>query len=148
MAEYEFVKHQKVGLKENPTLNEHWLQARIADDPSILGLGDLVLKDRERKQPHAGRLDLLLQDDVNHRYEVEIQLGRCDESHIIRTIEYWDIERKRYPQYDHVAVIIAEDITSRFLNVISLFNGFIPLVAIQLNAVQIGNQISLVRLFR
>ena len=31
-------------------------------------------------------------------------------------------------QYDHTAVV-AEDITSRFLNVISLFNGSIPLVA-------------------
>ena len=30
-----------------------------------------------------------------------------DESHIIRTIEYWDIERRRYPQYEHVAVIVA-----------------------------------------
>jgi hypothetical protein len=29
---------------------------------------------------------------------------------------------KRYPQYDHCAVLIAE-FTSRFLNVISLFNG-------------------------
>ncbi len=60
---------------------------------------------------------------------MEIQLGKTDESHIIRTIEYWDIERKRYPQYDHVAVIVAEDITSRFLSVIGLFNGAIPLVA-------------------
>jgi hypothetical protein len=23
------------------------------------------------------------------------------ELHVIRAIEYWDIERKRYPQYDH-----------------------------------------------
>jgi hypothetical protein len=28
--------------------------------------------------------------------------------------------------YEHTAVIVAEDVTSRFLNVISLFNGFIP----------------------
>jgi hypothetical protein len=68
------------------------------------------------RDTYTGRLDLLLQDvDTNRRYEVEIQLGKTDESHIIRTIEYWDIERKRYPQYDHCAVIIAEDITSRFL---------------------------------
>lgn len=53
------------------------------------------------------------------------------------------MERKRYPQYDHVAVLIAEDITSRFLNIISLLNGFIPLVAIQLNAIQIGDLIAL-----
>jgi hypothetical protein len=105
----------------------------------------LVLKDKERIQPKAGRLDLLLQDpDTNRRYEVEIQLGKTDESHIIRTIEYWDIEKKRYPQYDHCAVIIAEDITSRFLNVISLFNGFIPLIAIQMNAYKFGNEIGLV----
>jgi hypothetical protein len=75
---------------------------------------------------------------------VEIQLGKTDESHIIRTIEYWDLERKRYPQYDHVAVLVAEGITSRFLNIISLFNGYIPLIAIQLNAIQIRSLITLV----
>jgi hypothetical protein len=75
---------------------------------------------------------------------VEIQLGATDESHIIRTIEYWDIERKRYPQYEHTAVIVAEDITSRFLNVISLFNGMIPLIAIQMKALRAGNQVGLV----
>jgi len=45
--------------------------------------------------------------ESTRRYEVEIQLGATDESHIIRTIEYWDIERKRYPQYEHTAVIVA-----------------------------------------
>jgi hypothetical protein len=82
--------------------------------------------------------------ESNRRYEVEIQLGKTDESHVIRTIEYWDIERKRYPQYDHCAVIVAEDVTSRFLNVISLFNGFIPLIAIQLSALRVGDAVSLV----
>ena len=33
-----------------------------------------------------------------------------------------------------MAVLVAEDITGRFLNVISLFNKAIPLVAIQLRA--------------
>ena len=145
MRELKYVKPERIFLKRHPDLNERWVQERIAQDPAILGLGDLVLKDKERSQPHAGRLDLLFQEnDSNQRYEVEVQLGSTDESHIIRTIEYWDIERKRYPQYDHVAVIVAEDITSRFLNVISLFNGFIPLVAIQLQAFQIGDQVMLV----
>lgn len=145
MTHLKYVKFDRLSLKNHSEFNEKWLQDRIADDPSILGLGDLILKDKERLQPKAGRLDLLMQDsDTNRRYEVEIQLGSTDESHIIRTIEYWDLERKRYPQYDHTAVIVAEDITSRFLNVISLFNGFIPLVAIQLNAIKIGDQVSLV----
>ena len=62
----------------------------------------------------------------------------------MRTLEYWDIEKKRYPQYDHTAVIVAEEITGRFLNVISLFNGFIPIVAIQMRAIKLGDQISLI----
>ena len=142
---YKYVKHQKLVLKTHPDFNEKWVQEKIAEDPSILGIGELILKDQERNQPGAGRLDLLLQDpESNLRYEVEIQLGKTDECHIFRTIEYWDLERRRYPQYDHVAVLIAEDITSRFLNIISLLNSFIPLVAIQLNAIQVVDQVALI----
>lgn len=134
------IKPEKINLSNHPSLNEKWVQEIIASDPSILGLGDLILKDKERIQSKAGRLDLLLQDsDSERRYEVEVQLGKIDESHIIRTIEYWDIERKKYPQYDHCAVIIAEDITNRFLNVINLFNGFIPLIAIKMEANKHGD---------
>ncbi len=140
-----YLRPERLTLKSHPELNERWVQDRIAEDPSILGLGDLVLRDKERSQPHAGRLDLLLQDsETKRRYEVEVQLGATDETHIVRTIEYWDIERKRYPQYDHCAVLVAEDITSRFLNVVSLFNGTIPLVAIQLQALKIAEHTTLV----
>jgi hypothetical protein len=140
-----YVKHETISLKFHTELNEKWVQDLIANDPSILGLGDLVLRDKERIQPRAGRLDLLLQErDSKRRYEMEIQLGATDEGHIIRTIEYWDIERKRYPQYEHCAVLVAEDITSRFLNVISLFNGTIPLIAIQMHAITVSGNVLLV----
>src|SRR5436309_1367017 len=141
-----FTRAERISLKLHPELNEKWVQNLIASDPAILGLGDLILRDKERIQPRAGRLDLLLEDpdpDAERRYEVEIQLGPTDEAHIIRTIEYWDVERKRYPQYDHCAVLIAEDITSRFLNVISLFHGSIPLIAIQMRAIQLAGHMSL-----
>ncbi len=134
-----------ISMKTESAITERWIQDQIEENPSILGLGDdLQFRDRERRQPRAGRLDLLLEDEDRRRYEVEIQLGATDESHIIRTIEYWDIERRRYPQYDHCAVIVAEDITSRFLNVISLFNGYIPLVAIKMQAFEVGTQSTLV----
>ena len=140
-----YVKFERIGLRNHPQFTEHWVQDRIAEDPMILGLGDVVLKDKERIQPRAGRLDLLLQAaDGNRRYEVELQLGPTDESHVIRTIEYWDVERKRYPQYEHSAVIVAEDITSRFLNVIGLFNGQIPLIALQMSAFGTGESVGLV----
>ena len=141
----EFVEPQYVSLKTHPRLRESWLQEKIGDSPSLLGLGDLVVQDTERAQPNAGRLDLLLADPkTNRRYEVEIQLGATDESHIIRTLEYWDIERKRYPKFEHIAVIVAEDVTRRFLNVIALFNQAIPIIAIQLKAVEINGALTLV----
>ena len=136
---------EPIDIKNNPDITEKIIQDIIAENPSIIGLGDLVLKDKERILPKSGRLDLLMQDpESSRRYEIELQLGKTDESHIIRTIEYWDIERKRYPQYDHCAVIIAEEITSRFLNVISLFNGSIPLIAIQMKAYKFDDQIGLI----
>src|SRR5438067_603522 len=135
----EFRKAKTVSLKAHPEYNEKWLQGVLVEDPALLGLGDLVVRDVERPQPHAGRLDLLLSDPETHtRYEVEIQLGATDEAHIVRTIEYWDVEKGRYPQYEHIAVLIAEDITSRFLNVINLFNKAIPLIAIQMRALDVG----------
>jgi hypothetical protein len=107
-----YIKPERIFLKNHPQFDERWVQGCIAQDPSLLGLGNIILKDKERNQPAAGRLDLLFQDrDEDHRYEVELQLGKTDESHIIRTIEYWDIERKLYPYYEHTAVIVAEEIT-------------------------------------
>ena len=133
---------ERISLNNHPEIKESAIQQFIFDNPAVLGLGDLSPIRREKIQPSGGRLDLLLGDD-DTRYEVEIQLGATDPSHIIRTIEYWDMEKKRYPQYNHCAVIIAEEITSRFMNVISLFNGAIPLIAIQLSATKAGNDISL-----
>ena len=145
MVRPEVVSSKLVSLKSHPSFDERWLHEHLVQNPSLLGLGDLQVRQSERNQPSGGRLDLLLHDPENHtRYEVEIQLGAMDETHIIRTIEYWDIERRRYPQYDHIAVIVAEDVTSRFLNVVNLLNGQVPLIAIQLNAVEVSDVLTLV----
>lgn len=140
------MKLKPVNLKNHPDYSEKWLQEQIAEDPSILGLGNLSLRAKEKIQSSGGRLDLLLEDpeaDTPKRYECELQLGATDESHIIRTIEYWDLERKRYPQYDHTAVLVAEDVTSRFLNVIHLFNGHIPLIVLKMVAYEVNGEIAL-----
>ncbi len=144
MNKVECIGAEHLSLRKHPFLTEKREQERIAEDPGILGLGELELRDVERPQPAAGRLDLLLRDpDTSKRYEVELMLGALDESHIIRTLEYWDIERKRYPQYDHCAVIVAEDITSRFLNVLGLFNSAVPIIALQMSAYQLGEGVML-----
>ena len=137
------VSAEKIYLKNNPEIKEDHIQQFIFDYPQVLGLGDLTPIRREKTQPAGGRLDILMADDNDTRYEIEIQLGATDPSHIIRTIEYWDNEKKRYPQYDHCAVIVAEEITGRFMNVIQLFNGSIPLIALQMQATKIGDDIQL-----
>ena len=138
------VNLERISLKNNPEIKEDMIQNYIFTNPSVLGLGDLTPIQREKIQPLGGRLDLLMADENGTRYEIEVQLGATDPSHIIRTLEYWDTEKKRYPQYDHCAVIVAEEITGRFMNVISLFNGAIPLIALQVSAYKIdGNNVSL-----
>jgi len=126
------------------SLDERWLQDRIEEDPSLLGLGEVQVLKREKAQPTGGRIDFVLYDpDQEVRYEVEIMLGATDESHIIRAIEYWDVERQRYPAYDHKAVIVAEEITARFFNVIRLLNRAIPMIALQLSTFTFDNAVVL-----
>jgi hypothetical protein len=139
----EYKKAQPMKLRDVGK-DERWLQDRINEDTSILGLGDLTIIKRERPQYMGGRLDFLMFDPEDWvRYEIEIMLGTLDESHIIRTIEYWDIERRRYPGLEHRAVIVAEDITNRFFNIIALMNKAIPIIAVQLNAFTYEHQLFL-----
>lgn len=63
MNEYSnLILPKKISLKKHPILNEAWLQEVISKNTEILGLGDVIVKDKERIQPSGGRLDLLLQD--------------------------------------------------------------------------------------
>ena len=141
--DYKYTKQTPVKLREIGK-DEKWLQEMIEKDPSILNLGDLAVIERERKQSSGGRIDFLMYNpDDGVRYEVELMLGTVDESHIIRTIEYWDIERKSFTSLEHRAVIVAEQITNRFFNIISLLNQSIPLIAIQLNAFIIESNLCL-----
>jgi hypothetical protein len=115
-------------------LDEYWLQDQIFDNPECLGLGELEAIAKEKKQSSGGRLDLLLQDPQDDSmYEVEVMLGETNETHIIRTIEYWDNEKRKWPQRQHYAVLVAEHINRRFFNVIHLLSHAIPIIAIQVS---------------
>jgi hypothetical protein len=117
--------------------DEYWLQDRIFENPPILGLGELEGLARERQQSSGGKLDILLKDpEENAMYEVEVMLGQTDESHIIRAIEYWDIEKRKWPQRQHYCVLVAEVISRRFFNVIHLLSASIPIIAVQANIIE------------
>ncbi len=117
-------------------IKESYIQNIINENPAVLGLGDLVVVEKERKQSSGGRIDFLLKDpNDNTMYEVEFMLGETDPSHIIRSIEYWDIEKRRFPLRSHFAVLIAESFSRRYFNVIQLIGLNIPIIAIQLDAI-------------
>jgi hypothetical protein len=117
--------------------DEYWLRDQIYENPTCLGLGDIESLSKERIQSSGGRLDILLKNpEDDSMYEVEIMLGETDESHIIRTIEYWDNEKRRWPQRQHYAVLVAEGITRRFFNVIQLLSQTIPIIAVQVNLIE------------
>jgi hypothetical protein len=123
-------------------INEGYIQNLIFENPMVIGLGNLVVVEKERKQSSGGRLDILLKNpEDNTMYEVEIMLGETDPSHIIRTIEYWDIEKRRFPLRSHFAVLIAESFTRRYFNVIQLLGLNVPIIAIQLDALRISDKL-------
>jgi len=125
-------------------LDEYWLQDQIFDNPGCLKLGELDAIDKERRQSSGGRLDILLKNpEDDSMFEVEVMLGETDESHIIRTIEYWDNEKRKWPQRQHFAVLVAESITRRFFNVIQLLSHSIPIIAIQANVIVVNGTRSL-----
>ena len=122
-------------------LNEYWLQDQIAANPGILGLGDLVLVEREKRQMRGGKLDLLLKDrDSDALFEVEVMLGETDGDHISRTIEYWNNEKRQNPQRNHFPVLIAEEITGRFFDVIHFHSQTIPIIAIKASIIEIADK--------
>ena len=114
----------KIGKKvfiRNAGKDEYWLQDLIYENPKILGLGNLIPVNKEKKQANGGRLDILLKEPTeNLMYEVEVMLGETDPSHIIRAIEYWDNEKRKYPQRQHFCVLVAESFDRRYFNVIQL----------------------------
>ncbi|MFH1119500.1 MAG: hypothetical protein V1775_06720 [Bacteroidota bacterium] len=132
----------KIGKKifiRNAGKDEYWLQDIIYESPKVIGLGDLVPVNREKKQAKGGRLDILLKEPTeNLMYEVEVMLGETDASHIIRAIEYWDNEKRKYPQRQHFCVLIAESFDRRYFNVIQLMSLNIPMIAIQADLLDVN----------
>lgn len=118
--------------------DEHWLQDQLAADPTILGLGDVKLVTQELHQTGGGYLDLLFQRD-NTYFSVEVQLGGLDASHAFRALEYWTRNRARWPERDHVAVIVAEQINTRYGTALRSLADDLPLIVIELSADRDGN---------
>jgi hypothetical protein len=111
--------------------DERWLQDQLAVNPRLLGLGDVTLVAQELHQTGGGYLDLLFaRDDVY--FSVEVQLEGVDASHAFRALEYWTRNRARWPERRHVAVMVAEQINTRYGTALRSLAADLPLVVIEL----------------
>ena len=118
--------------------DEHWLQDQLAAEPAILGLGDVTLVAQELHQTGGGYLDLLVECE-NTYFSVEVQLGGVDASHAFRALEYWTRNRRRWRERSHVAVMVAEQINTRYGTALRSLADDLPLVVIELSADRDGD---------
>jgi hypothetical protein len=141
-----FVKSNQVSLADHADYDEAWLERLIKADPSLFGLGPLEVVSSQIHQT-KGRLDLLLRDEKNQTvYVVELMLGALDESHIVRAVEYWlrEKSRKAHDEYELVSVLAAERVLeSRFVEVVRFLSQQMPLVLMEISALQLEDRLTL-----
>jgi len=109
---------------------EQSLVEQISEDPAGLGLGDLDLK---RASWRSRQISLLLESPAESvLFVVELQLGPTDDRHVIRVVERWLNERKRQRIKRCSAVLVAEEIAPRYVNILALISRAVPLLALEM----------------
>jgi len=109
---------------------EQTLVERINEDPTVLGLGDVDLK---RASWRSRQISLLLERPAESvLFVVELQLGPTDDRHIMRVVERWLAERKHQRTKRCSAVLLAEEIAPRYLNILELISRAVPLMALEM----------------
>ena len=109
---------------------EQSLVERINEDPTVFGLGDLDLK---RASWRTRQISLLLENPAESvLFVVELQLGSTDDRHVMRVVERWLTECKRQRVNRCSAVLVAEEITPRYVNILELISRAVPLLALEM----------------
>ncbi len=109
---------------------EQSLVERISEDPAVLGLGDVDLK---RASWRSRQVSLLLESQAESvLFVVELQLGPTDDRHVIRVVERWLTERRRQRSSRCFAVLVAEEIASRYVNILKIISRAVPLLALEM----------------
>ena len=119
-------------MKKTTIKNEKEIQELIAKNPSLLGLGELKLQERERRYPDGTILDLLFKGVDDVQYLVEIQLGDINADHITRIENYYEMEKEETPNKKIIPVIIAEDV-NKYLKILLKRTKDIQLVIIKMD---------------
>jgi len=145
-SDSQFVASTRVALRDL-RLPESWLERKIREEPTILGLGGITKVFFQRKYKKAGRGDLILLDEENSiLYSAELMLDEIDESHIVRCVDYWLTETRKPSNKDWsvIAVLAAESIReSRWFPVIEFLSQKMPLTVLEVAALKVSGHTTL-----
>jgi hypothetical protein len=140
-----FVKSEPISLDGNPELGLNWIYERIAEDPEILGLGAIRIRERVAAEAGASCRQLVSERAAaKSTCAVVVKTGATDDSQLVEAIEAWGREWARNGQTPVEAVMVAEQISPRFLNVASLISNRIPIRAVQMQAIRVGQAMTVI----
>ena len=115
-------RKRKISLR-NKNINEKFVQEYFEQNINFLGFTDGILLDKEEIQPGSKRLNMLFQESGTERcYVVGVKLGNLDENHILKTIEYWNLSKKKYPKFEHCIIFYVGNITGEAMLLLDSYN--------------------------
>ena len=129
----------RISLGDKPHLDHNWMHNQIVANPAVLGLEEdlrVVYSDKYKIQHVPGELTMSLAGrSSGTRYYVQLKYGRINDEQIVCLLDGWGHQRQAAPQYGHVAVLVAEEITgSLLIYALKTLGDFIPLIVIELKA--------------
>lgn len=107
--------------------DEAWLQGWFKEQPSRLGLGDIVATDDEVDDDRS-----FVATDDERCFSVDVQLGEMEPSRGFGVLDNWARSRVRHPDRSHVAVLVTEVISDRYRTTLETLAEHLPLVVVEL----------------
>jgi hypothetical protein len=108
-----------------------WLKAWLKDQPTRLGLGDLVAAHEEEVQDDGTDHSFLAADD-ERCLSVDVHLGGFEAAHGFGLLDDWARNRVRLPDKKHVAVLVTESTGDRYRSTLETLAEHLPLVVVEL----------------
>jgi len=99
----------------------------IVAEPLVMGLGNLEVR--------SSGSGLLLEDPAEAiLYAVRLCGGPVTDASIIRLVEYWAAVRREYPGRRCIAVFAAEQMSTRYRDVLAAITGAVPLLVLEMSS--------------
>lgn len=107
--------------------DEAWLQGWFREQPTRLGLGDIVATDDEVDDERS-----FVATDDERCFSVDVQLGEMEPSRGFGVLDNWARSRVRHPDKSHVAVLVTEAIDDRYRTTLETLAEHLPLLVVEL----------------